>query len=140
MAPLSRFVKFMSGNQRGMSLVEILVALALLGIAGIAFLSGLTTLFQGVMVSQRSVTMEGLAKSQMEYAKSQPYDNINNPPEYLSLDSVPANYTVVVSAERVETTPGGGTSNDTGLQQITVTVTRDEGRTLVLSGYRARQE
>jgi len=58
-------------GQRGISLIETLVGLALLGMLAVAFLSGLLTTSKGVMISQESVAAESLAKSQIENIKAQ---------------------------------------------------------------------
>ena len=146
-----KFIKYIAKEQRGMSLIEMLIALMLLAVAGIAFLSGLTTLFQGVLVSQRSVTMESLAKSELEYVKSLDYVSTEAPWNYQLPSSPPSwdtgrtlpdgceSYTVAVSAVRLDPA-NDGTATDDGLQQITVSVTREGGRTLTLSGYKVRQE
>jgi len=60
-------------GQRGISLIETVVALALLGIIGVVFLSGLTISSKGVIISQEKVVAESLAKSQIEHIKAQDY-------------------------------------------------------------------
>jgi prepilin-type N-terminal cleavage/methylation domain-containing protein len=108
--------------QRGMSLIEILMALAIMALAGVAFLAGMTTMFRGVMVSQNHVNLESLAKSQIDYVKSQPYDDVNNPPQYLTqTENIPGGYSIGLIAMRLDPR-NDGTDADDGLQEITVTV------------------
>ena len=124
-------------NERGMTLIETLVAVALLGAVGVVFLTGLTVSSKAVMVSQERVAAESLAKSQMEYVKSSTYDDVNNPPIYDVDPSlpIPSGYSISVSAERLD--PGeveGG--DDYGLQKIAVTVDRDGDTAFTLVGYK----
>ena len=120
-----------------MTLIEVLVALTILGIASVVFLSGAATASKAVIVNQELVTAENLAKSQMESVKNQVYDDTNNPPVY-AVDpglSVPSDYTVSVAAERLDP-HGDGTGNDDGLQQVTVTIERSGRAILELVGYK----
>ena len=57
----------------GFTLVETVVALAILGLVGGAFLHGMAVSSKVVMVSQERVAAESLAKSQVEDTKAQPY-------------------------------------------------------------------
>lgn len=126
-----------------MSLIEVLVALVIVALAGIAFLAGLTTAFNGVLVSQSSVTKESLAKSQIEYIKSQTYDDDMNHtnPQYALLTDIPTGYTIVVSALRLDPKENGS-DNDDGLQQITVTIshvdTMGKVTSLTISDYKVK--
>jgi len=60
-------------NERGFSIVEVLVALALLGIIAIAFLGAMATASKAIFIADERTTAESLARSQMEYVKSQDY-------------------------------------------------------------------
>ena len=137
---------FHSGGERGMSLIEVLVALAIVALAGIAFLSGLTGIFQGVRVSQNRVTLESVAKSQMEYVKSQAYDDnlAHVPPQYLLLPDI-SGYTTTLNPPPQRLDPkNDGTANDDGIQQITVTVSHFDSlghdTVLAVSDYKLKEE
>jgi prepilin-type N-terminal cleavage/methylation domain-containing protein len=128
------------GSQLGMTLVEVLVALAILAAVAGVFLVGLSTSSKGIMVSQKSVTAESLAKSQMESIKSYTYDASNNPPNYeaAKLADIPASYDIAITAERLDP-KGDGLDNDDGLQQITVTITRNAEEVITVTGYKVNR-
>ena len=108
-------------NEKGFTLIEVIVAMALLGIIAIAFLGGLATASKAIIIADERATAESLARSQMEYVKNQDYDGVNNPPQYTLLSDTPADYTIVIDAVRLDPN-GDGTDNDDGIQKITVTV------------------
>ena len=118
-----------------MTLVETLVALAIFGLVAGVFLAGLYISSKSVMVSQERVAAESLAKSQMEYIKSQDYDDANDPPIYDVDTSLPLEgYTISVAAERIDLNPDE--PGDDGLQKITVTVNHDGDEILTLEDYK----
>jgi prepilin-type N-terminal cleavage/methylation domain-containing protein len=125
-------------GESGMTLIEILVALGILAAVAVVFLLGMSSSSKAVMVSQNRVTVESLAKSEMEYVKSQTYDDQNNPPVYgidPNLD-IPQGYNVLPPvAERLDP-KGDGTSNDDGIQRITVTVTHNGEASITVEGYK----
>lgn len=125
--------------QLGMTLVEVLIALGILGLVGITFLLGLETSARGVIVGQKHVTAESLAKSQMEVIKGWEYDSTNNPPNYQAakLTEIPDGYDITIEAVRLDP-KGDGTENDDGLQQITVTVTYNGNQVFTLDGYKVK--
>ena len=108
-------------NEKGFTLIEVIIAMALLGIIAIAFLGGLATASKAIIIADERATAESLARSQMEYVKNQDYDGVNNPPQYTLLSDTPADYTIVIDAVRLDPN-GDGTDNDDGIQKITVTV------------------
>jgi len=71
-------------NERGFSIIEVLVALALLGIIAVAFLGGLATASKAMIIADERATTESLARSQMEYVKSCKYEAYVPPPPTLS--------------------------------------------------------
>ncbi len=83
-------------NERGFSLVEVLIALLILGIIGAAFLSGLATASKALVTADERATAESLARSQMEYVKNQDYDTAPDGGEatYDKIDDIPEGYTI----------------------------------------------
>jgi prepilin-type N-terminal cleavage/methylation domain-containing protein len=146
-------------KQSGFTLIEVIIALGLLGVIGIAFLGTLATSSSGIIVSDERATAESLARSEMEYVKSHDYGVApwsyelplpNDWPE----ESLPGwwdteephtlpegyqNYTALVVASRLDP-KGDGTSSDDGLEKITITITfledtSDEKTVITLEGY-----
>ena len=64
-------------NQRGTGFIEVIIALAILGIVAVVFLGGLGTSLKTVFISDESSTALALAQSQMEYVKSQEYSGVD---------------------------------------------------------------
>ncbi len=124
-------------QESGMTLIEVLIALAILGITAVAFLSAAATATKSVILAQERVAAESLAKSQLEYMKSQTYDITNNPPVYLEI-TPPAGYTINSAAERLDPL-GDGTGNDDSLQKITVTVLKDGDELLDAEDYKVNR-
>jgi prepilin-type N-terminal cleavage/methylation domain-containing protein len=123
-------------NQKGRSLIEILIALAILGVVVMAFLSALATGSQAIIIADERTTAESLARSELEYIKNSAYDDINNPPQY-SLDpaiDIPDGYNVEMEAVRLDPDEDG-IGDDDGIQKVTVEVYRQDGSTpaLILS-------
>jgi len=91
-------------DEKGFTLIEVLVALAVLGVIGAAFLGSLATSSNVIFVVDEKATAESLARSQMEYTKKQDYDATNNPPQY-EIDpdlDIPAGYEINMTAERLD--------------------------------------
>jgi prepilin-type N-terminal cleavage/methylation domain-containing protein len=60
-------------NERGFTLVEVIIAIALLGIVGVAFLGGLSTASKAIFLADERATAESLARTEMEYVMNQDY-------------------------------------------------------------------
>jgi len=130
-------------SEKGFSLIETLIALALLGITAVAFLSGLGTTFKAIAVGQERVVAESLGKSQLEYIKAQDYipvveyDPVNPEKCYqlidISEDLVEEGYGVGISAPETIGSPDGG---DFELQSITVVIKRNNEQIMMLSDYK----
>lgn len=74
----SRARKVLQGRSRGFSLIEVVIAIALLGIIGTAILSALSTASLALIIADQRATAESLARSQMEYVKNQAYKSNNS--------------------------------------------------------------
>jgi len=128
----SKIRKAFQGSSRGFTLIEVLIAMALVGIIAITFLSALTTATTALAIADRRATAESLARSQMEDVKNQDYD-FTEPQEYEqynveSLDH--PGYFISVSAEPLHK------PDDDGIQKITVTVSRDGKVVFTLESYK----
>ena len=125
-------------NEKGFTLIEVMIAIALLGIIAVAFLGALATASRALVIADERTTAESVARSQMEYVKNQNYDAINDPPQYSLLSSIPDGYTIVVTAERLDPV-GDGTGNDDGIQKITVTVSHNGKEVITLEDYKVNR-
>jgi prepilin-type N-terminal cleavage/methylation domain-containing protein len=126
-------------GERGLTLIEILVALGILAAVAVVFLLGMTTSSKAVMVSQERVAVDSLAKSQMENIKSWPYDD-NDPPNYeaAKLSDLPDGYDITIFAVRLDPDEDG-LDDDDGLQEITVEVIRNGELSFELVSYKVNR-
>ena len=132
---LSYFVKqfkLVVHSERGIALTEALVTIGITAIVAVAFLSSVSNTSMAVMTSQERVTAESLAKSQMEYIKSQEYSE-DNPISYyeLSPSVIPENYDIAISGNQID--------GHDGLQKIIVSVTHNGAEAFYLENYRTRR-
>jgi type II secretory pathway pseudopilin PulG len=112
-------------DERGSTLVGELIALAIVGTALVALLSGLSTSSLGVRVVERRVSAENVARSQMEAIKAAPYQPNPAAAPYPTV-SVPSGYDLTIGVSYWMTATGTFTSTlpetDSGLQRIRVEV------------------
>ena len=136
----NRFGAKVGNGEIGASLIETLVALAILGIIAIAFLSGLATASEATAITDERGTAESLARSQMEYIKSQDYINYANPEhEDYALITTPDSYGMEITAVPIDSDTGQPlpSGEDEGLQKITVTIMHQLESVLTVEGYKA---
>ncbi len=122
-------------EQSGVMLIDTVVALALLGIFGVAFLSAISTSTATMASIEDKVNVDNLVRAQMEYTKS---DNFSSSYNYQTLDqldpgspyaiTVPNGYSINVAAAALP--------NSVGIQEITVTIFRNGNSELVTKGYK----
>jgi len=128
-------------EQRGIGLVETLVALVLLGLVGVALLNGLTTSSKAVIVSQEDVAAESLANSQVEYIKTQNYIPVAqyNPPSKcyqkitIPVDLAGKGYTIDINTPQTVIPPTLGPFE---LQSIKVVIKHNGEVALTISIYK----
>jgi len=104
---MKRKIRTLLASQTGVGLVEILVAVAILGVIGVGFLLALTNTVDGTEFHEVKVTASSLAQSQVEYVKSQAYAI-----SYDTVSPVPVGYSI--DTDVVE--------DGVGRQEVTVTV------------------
>jgi len=119
--------KICTGNSKGVSAIEVIIALAILGIIAVAFLGGLSTALNATSIADERSVAQSLAQSQMEYIKSQDY--VYDATEYDVISDVPDGYTIQVVAEPLNTP-------DDGIQKITITIKHQGNEVLTLEDYK----
>ncbi len=108
--------KAFQGSSRGFTLVEIVIAIALLGVIAVAILSSLSYASTILIIADRRATAESLARSQMEYVKNEPYI------DYSELGHGDYDLITILDGEEYELEPVIVEQLEVGLQKITVTV------------------
>ena len=143
----SKARKAFRGGSRGFSMLEVVIAIALLGIIAVSVLSALQTAALAFISADRRATSESIARSQMEWVKTSPYidysQELSEPerePDFydnIAIQSGGGDYTLDTKAEPIDPSnhqpydgEGGVFDNDDGIQLITVTVSY-EGRVVV---------
>jgi prepilin-type N-terminal cleavage/methylation domain-containing protein len=96
-------------DERGFSLIEVLIALAIMGLVAVAFLSGLATASRALIIADERTTAESLARSQIEYVKEQEYDyaSLGHEPSYDKIEAIPDNYSIWSVNYNGDTVNGG---------------------------------
>ena len=84
-------------------------------------------------------TAESIARSEMEYIKNLTYDATHNPPVYTPKSmadlGVGTTWTITTAYSRLDP-KGDGTTNDDGLQKISITVNFQGTAVLTVEGYK----
>lgn len=119
----------MKGNhrQKGFTLIETLVGLAIFAAIGVALMSGLSTGYKSVAISQERTYAESLAKSQVEYIKAQKYiayqyydpDSPGNHYDVIDVPVYLSNYSVEINPPELRS---GVQYSGYELQAITIVV------------------
>jgi prepilin-type N-terminal cleavage/methylation domain-containing protein len=137
-------MKLVSG-QKGTTLIEVLIAIAILGMIAVPFLTALSTSSRALIIADERTTAESLIRSEIEYVRSQDYCNASwsynvtsagstssNPPDwFVGSHALPDNckdYSLTVDASLI-------VGEGAGIQNITVTVWRDDEVVLITSTY-----
>ena len=120
-----RKVKGWGQDQRGVGLVESLVAVAILGIAVVAFIMALSSGAVAVREGNQQVVAQSLVRTQLEYIKSCDYDTT------YSEVYTPEGYTISVEVDSI---PEPDT--DDNIQKITVTISLGDENILTVEDYK----
>ena len=93
----SRARRAFQGSSQGVALVEILIAIALIGIVAVGILGALSTSWRVVSSADERTTAESLARMQMEYIKGQGYNSTGSLltlPTYQKISGIPEGYSI----------------------------------------------
>ena len=150
----SRLIKTLRDSSRGVTLIEVLVALALFAIIGIAFAGGLGTASRAVLIGDIRTNAESLARTQMEYIKELDYQEApsGGVANYTKIADIPERYSVwsvnrdgeIVNGDAFDpiiAIPWDSENNedapeDNGLQKITLVIKHEGTYVITLEGYK----
>lgn len=121
-------------NEKGFTLIEVLVALAIVSLVVVAFLLAINTASKASLISDERTTAESLARSQMEYVKDPGLAYVLEATDYV-LDpglTIPSGYSLTTSAQPINTP-------DDGIQKITVLVAHHGDDVLTLEDYKVNR-
>jgi type II secretory pathway pseudopilin PulG len=119
------------GKEKGITMLETVIGLAIIGLVMVAFLSGLATASKGTILSQEQTTAESLVRSEIEYVRSCTYDYYALTYPVDSGLTIPPTW--VVPPPTVEPVH----ASDDGLQKVTVSAEHNGETILSIVIYKA---
>lgn len=134
-----RNVKNTLRGEKGFTFIEIVIAIALVGLISGGFLSALASASRNSGLSDERATAESLARTEMEYIRNSVYVMANwnyvlpeGNPSWDAYHELPAGYeeySLAVSARPLRMI-------DDGIQSITITVSHGDRQVLMLEDYK----
>jgi len=132
-------------GQAGISLIETLVAVAILGAIGVTYMTAMSTAYRSVGIVDEQQQAETLARSQLEDIKNAPYQEsgeypitVNLPPQYSMSITVtpPMHIGTLENNTPLEVLMGGPV---TTIQEITVSIRHGDKPVLSVACYKVKQ-
>ena len=129
-----RMLKVYTYGESGTTLLETLIALAVLGTIAVTFLSGVIATSKAAFLADERATAESLAQSQMEWAANATYvdDATGYSPAPIPSGRDYINYSANITAQPLH-------PSDDGIQKTTVTVSRSGEAVMILEGYKVHR-
>lgn len=126
-----RKLSISADQESGISLIEAVVALAILGVIAVSFINGMTGASEANFIADEQTTAESLARSQMEQVRTADYvyGATAYPPAPIPGGGDYINYSAVITAEPLN-------NPDDGIQKITVTIKHFDKTIVKLESYK----
>jgi len=150
-------MKKIGKSESGISLVEVLVALALVGIIVVGFLMAINTATKAVFIADERATAESIARSQLEYIRQQAYITAEGDDValYGKISGFQDGYTIwsenrageIVNGLDIEeiiaipwdSKDNAGVPEDVGLQRIKLIIKHYDRVVLIIEGYKVNE-
>jgi prepilin-type N-terminal cleavage/methylation domain-containing protein len=147
-----RFRRHLEGSSKGFTLIEVIIAMVILGVVGAAVLMALGVAGHALFIADEQATARSLAASQMEYVMRQAYSRA--PPggegNYTVITGIPIGYSiwsvnraglVVEGVIGVPWDPSTRTpvSHDAGLQRVKLIVRHHGQNVIALEGFKVNR-
>jgi len=131
-----RFVR----EQKGIGLLEVIVAAAIMGLIGVGFLAALNTNSKATGTLDERVTAANLVADYLEVISNSTYSDSGDYDEAVANITIPFQYSADINVEYSSdgTTFGPYTGSET-LQKITVTVSREGEHILSICTFKAKR-
>jgi prepilin-type N-terminal cleavage/methylation domain-containing protein len=134
-------------SEKGFSLLEVMLAVALIGIIAVGLLLGFGGASRTMSIADERATAESLLRSQMEYIKNQPYIDysVSGHEEYKIQDYEEKDSGYKVELSVIPFNPDTGEDlidQDYGIQRITITVRHEVALRdvpITLQGYKVHR-
>ena len=117
-------------NESGVTFIETLIALAVLGLVAVAFLGGMTTATKATIIADEQATAESLIRSELEYVRNCAYQYGVSEYPVDPLLTIPESW--VVTPPVVEPLH----ATDDGIQKVTAKVEHSGEVVLVVEDYK----
>ncbi len=124
-------------GQSGLTLIEVIVAMAILGFIGVGFMGALGTGFRSQTIKEEQVIGHNLVRAALEEIRSQDYLDSASPSPYTLTTPLPAGYSIGVVTEDFcwpeVCTPDGN------LQKNTATVSHNGDELISIEDLKSRR-
>lgn len=127
MLALIRKIQRSSHGEKGVSLIETLIAIALLGIIGTSLTAGMIGIYKATPIASEQDIGKSLAQSQMELILDKPYALSYSP---APVPQMYAGYTVDISTAGFR---------DSNIEKITVTINHEDKEVTTLEAYKTNR-
>ena len=122
-------------SQKGFSLIEVVVSIALLAIVGAGIFGGLGTSSKALIITDERETAKNIAEMQLEYIKDLPYSPSYQP---RNIDTLYPGFSIVTDQDGEIVAQPVPDRVDGNIQKIEVIVEHGSKRILTEVGYKVR--
>ncbi len=145
-------LKTLVRNEKGFTFVEVLIAILVMSVFALTFMMGLAASSHAVIVADKRITAESIARSQLERIKNVAYiPPTNGEAAYPQIttssgltiwslnyagEEVGGTEVIAIAWNQANDSVAAPSEGDTGLQKVTVIIKSGDDSVFVLEGYK----